>query len=126
MRKWIDLFENAAFAMPIAEILLDARSMKLAIKDILNNKVSFTNGPVSLFSEGDGLRLGDGYHRVVQAVLLDHTEVRAKIDSKYATDFSIADANLWRAEDGLGSLGFSEDEIERAKDIAIKAQMTNQ
>lgn len=117
MRQWIDIvMEGASFSMPIAEIELDRRAVTGVFKDILQGQLSHTSGPVALYTTATGLALGDGYHRVIQAILGGRRSIRARLDRQYATEFG--GGHPWTPKDGFETLGFSPDEIAAARAAA--------
>lgn len=111
-----------SFKMPIREIRMDSRAVVITVKDLIAGKLSHSIGnPVALYAGADGLYLGDGYHRVLQAVLSGQKHVKAILDSRFATDF--ANSKFWTptysADYGLTQLGFSMDSITVAKSNVV-------
>lgn len=111
---------SASFVMPFSELIMDGRSVSLALKDVIANKLSHNSEkPIITWVGNEGLHLGDGYHRVIEAILKGKKSLRAIKGNRFATEF--AGNNTWKPTKsktfGFEVLGFSENDIKRAKSM---------
>jgi hypothetical protein len=121
MRHFINIVENAAFILSVNDLLLHRQSVVITMKDLIRGKFSHTSGPISVTSVNGRFVVGDGYHRLLQALLVGKTKFRAKIDSRYATEFGIASDKIWSPDVesptlGLESLGFPIQDILKVRE----------
>lgn len=111
---------SSPFSMPLHELILDPESVKLTFNDILKSKFSHSlNKPISVWVGKDGLHLGDGYHRVIEALLSGKKTLKAIKDNRYSTEFTRKPWSIDRTSKtfGLESIGIPKSQIEQAKTL---------
>jgi hypothetical protein len=113
-----EFHEARAFTMPLAEVIIDQLSVKGVMRDIIKGQLSHSVGqPIELTTDTDGLRIGDGAHRMIQAVLLGKKSLKAILNPRYATEFGIPMDRRWTPAMGFEMFGYSVEEIEHAREI---------
>jgi hypothetical protein len=75
--RFAEILCESSLNIKIAALRMDRRSVKAVLHDLAGQKWSRSTGPVEVIgTEYNQYQLGDGYHRVLQAILCGQTQIR--------------------------------------------------
>ena len=85
-KKWMMLNEALSRYIDIDDILPDKTNMEIAVDSLYKGNYSDDIEPIKLYKSGRKFVVGDGHHRLLQAIISGKHRIKAEIDNEEITD----------------------------------------